>query len=140
MARCLRRSSRPSNNGTQRRSCRSRTRRASARSGNLVSMMPVDADARSWSWTVADRSVVGERGVLVVGEHSGALPIVGRRCVIRDPSGTVDAVVAGLERFHHREGGKFSHHSWGLLLARVGLDDVRIGAVVTPTEVEASST
>ena len=55
-----------------------------------------------------------------------------------DASGTVQAIVGGLERFQHRKEYKFTHHSWGLLLADVGLDDVRVGAVVTPTGVEAS--
>jgi hypothetical protein len=101
--------------------------------------MPVDADARSWSWTVVERFALGERGVVVIGEHAGSSPLLSQSCVIRDDSGSVDAMVGGLERFQHRKEGKFSHHSWGLLLAEVGLDDVRVGAVVTPTELNASS-
>jgi len=103
-------------------------------------MMPVDADARSWSWTVADRFALGERGVVVTGEHVGRSPVLGQSCVIRDDSGTVHAIVGGLERFQHRKNSKFTHHSWGLLLVEVGVDDLRVGAVVTPTEVEASGT
>jgi translation elongation factor EF-Tu-like GTPase len=97
----------------------------------------VDPDARSWTWTVTSTFVLRERGVVAIGEHAGSSPLLGQSCVIRDDSGTVHAAVGGLERFQHREDAEFTHHSWGLLLADVGLDDVRVGAVVTP-EVEIS--
>jgi translation elongation factor EF-Tu-like GTPase len=90
----------------------------------------MDTESPSWRWTVVERSEVPGRGVSVIGEHAGAAPVVGQACVIRDSAGSVDAVVAGLERFHHREDGKFSHHSWGLLLREVAPDAVRTGAVV----------
>ena len=89
-----------------------------------------DAEGPSWTWTVVQRWEAPGRGVSVIGEHAGAAPALGQSCVIRDDIGVVDAVVVGLERHHYRKHGKFSHHSWGLMLGGVTPDDVRVGAVV----------
>jgi hypothetical protein len=97
----------------------------------MAAVFPVsDAEGESWTWTVVERWEKPRRGVTVIGEHSGASPAIGKACVVRDGVGNAPAVVAGLERFHHRKDGKFTHHSWGLLLGEVALDDVRVGAIV----------
>jgi hypothetical protein len=93
----------------------------------------VNDGSDDWTWTVLDRFTLTGRGVVVIGEHVGAWPTVGQSVLIHDRGNATAAVVGGLTRFQHRSDGKFTGHSWGLLLQDAVLDDVPVGAAIKPS-------
>jgi hypothetical protein len=92
--------------------------------------------ADRWTWIVADRITIPGRGLLVLGERTGELPIVGESCIVQSADGAVESDVRGLEMLEqssdraHRD--DHLGHEFGLLLGVVDVEAVPVGSVVRP--------